>query len=329
MINPNYLDSIKKAFEKKEQKIQSDAFYSPSLKDSKNGTTYLSLIRFIPYLPDPSKSSFTRREYFINDPVTGKLYVLDAPDMLGEKNLLYFIAILLKNKKDAYYDELSKKFYSKLRYFSPVQVIKDENKPDVVGKILWFSYKTTIYSKIENQLNGENGLTDAHNPFDIVDGKRFALIIKKRGEYPYYDESRFLNDRDGIIINGVSYKEISSEVEEFLLKNTPSFDLIAPRRWGENEIRLILNYTKLTIGKDALYHEIIEKFLKATSPSECSYYKTLETIYNQLEYTSKPAVPEITQSFKQTNTLNVEDDTTIETNEIEDIDEDDLDKLLN
>jgi hypothetical protein len=325
----NYLDLIKKVFEKNSNKSNNqDSFYNPSLKDAKNSTNYISALRFVPYLKDPDKSCFKKNEYFIKDPITGSIKVLDAPGLLGEKNFLLFVCSMLKNKKNAYYEELSKKFYYNTRYFSPVQVIKDENKPEAEGKILWFSYKNTIYNKIENQMNGEDGITAPHNPFDIKDGKRFALIIKKRGDYPYYDESRFLEDKDGILINGNKVKEITKELIEFLQNNTPDFDLISPKKWGENEVKTALTYTKIMIGNEKDYRDIVEKFLKTTNISECSYYNVLVKNYEEMErghVVANESIKVNNTPIKQNHSISESVD---EAEEIEEISDDEIDKLI-
>ena len=66
---------------------------------------------------------------------------------------------------------------------------KDDNDPDLVGKIMVFKYGVKIFNKIMSKVNPEIG--KPHIPFDLYTGKPLFLVVNKVGGYNNYDNSNF------------------------------------------------------------------------------------------------------------------------------------------
>jgi len=186
-----------------------DGIYRPRLEDAADpkGVGYKATIRFIRnVLKDGSGTG----------PAAIRKYVhyadmKDYPDLAGyydcEKNITpqkqcplcqtFWKLYKSNNQADV---ENSKLIKRTTKYYSYVMIIEDEQHPELVGKILVYSYGEKIKGKINAELNGDVG--EKCNVFDLVTGKDFRLIIKLvktpradgRGtvEMPNYDTSQFL-----------------------------------------------------------------------------------------------------------------------------------------
>lgn len=150
--------------------------------------------------------------------------------------------------------------YSK-KYFSYVLVMEDEQQPELVGKIMIFSYGKQIKDIIESERNGETtGLPC--NVFSLTKGKDFVLLAKektftdkstdKEVKAPDYTKSRFFettttislpvkDDNGGIkkwvnvpLEDGKIKKEHQDKIVTFLLARDHELESFAGQAWDED-----------------------------------------------------------------------------------------------
>jgi hypothetical protein len=177
-----------------EDKAKDTEVYSVSHKKAKNGNVYKSVIRFIPWFKDPS-NNYTDKyvTYLINptNPTSGRY--IDNPQENSPLTNMYF---RLVNTKIPKFEEFAKKtIKSKRQYAALVQIISDENQPNLVGQIKVFKFGKTIMEKIKGELNPAMGTPI--NPFHPIQGRYFSLVVTEQSGFPNYDQSQFFSVQEG------------------------------------------------------------------------------------------------------------------------------------
>jgi len=165
--------------------------YRPSAAKGKNGT-YQAIIRFVPWWGDPKHGSIREKwSCFLVDPLTEKGRGVDCPSSIGQPSILQDMYFKCKNSDNALLNS-KKDIFSRRHVFAAlIQVIKDEQNPDLEGKIIPWKFGVKIYDKLQAELKPMIG--EKHDPFDILTGKAFALIITKVSGFNNYDNSKFLD----------------------------------------------------------------------------------------------------------------------------------------
>lgn len=79
----------------------------------------------------------------------------------------------------------------KLNFISNVLVIKDPANPENEGKVMIYKYPKTIFEMINSEMNPEIEDEEPMDPFDMWEGAPFRLTIRKDGQWPSYDKSKF------------------------------------------------------------------------------------------------------------------------------------------
>lgn len=164
--------------------------YQVGADKGKNGT-YQSIIRLIPWHKNPKNSIQEKWASWLVDPVTQKGRYVDCPSSIGKQSLLQDMYWKLK-KSESIQEQKKADVFSRRHNFSAlVQVIKDENQPELEGKILVYKFGKKIWEKINAEMKPIIG--EPHNPFDILNGKAFALVITKVSGFNNYDQSKFVD----------------------------------------------------------------------------------------------------------------------------------------
>lgn len=242
-------------------------FYKPYPEDGKDGV-YKSLIRFVPNPSNPAKSKIHKYYVYLNDPVSGNSFSVDCPSTVGKKSILKDLFWKLKNSHSAADQELAKKFSRKEDYYSLVQIIQDKNKPELEGKIMIFKFGKKLNDLIEAQLQPEYG--DPCNPYDLFEGRDFAVHVRKVGEWNNYDLCSFVGERAPIKINGVSMKKNQDDMKSILdylnegPKNLASFDY---KDWDNEVTEKVMSVIKNSVPEARVVNEI----LSGVSTSSGSY----------------------------------------------------------
>jgi hypothetical protein len=231
-------------------------FYKPYPEDGKDGV-YKSLIRFLPNVADPKKSKIHKYYVYLKD-AEGQGFSVDCPSTVGKKSVLKDIFWKLKNSHSAADQELAKQFSRKEDYYSLVQIVQDKNKPELEGKILIFKFGKKLNDMIEAQIKPEYG--DSSNPFDLFNGKLFAVQVRKVGEWNNYDLCQFVGSNDPIMIDGRKMDKTPADMEEITKylkagpQNLASFDY---KDWDENMTEKVMRIIKSTVPDGRLVNEIM------------------------------------------------------------------------
>jgi hypothetical protein len=269
-------DDSMSVFDKKTK--QSDGIYRPSLNDAKDKKQgYRATLRFLPNLLENGKQGPLAIEKHIH-------YV----DMKNEPNLAGYYDCnknhendcpicteywKLYNSNNGIDKEKAKMIKRSTKYYSYVQIIEDEQHPELVGKIMVYAYGFTIKSKINSERHGEVSGVPC-KVFNLNDGKDFRLIIKEKGGFANYDMSAFLdvssikifNEKTGKFMQSPTYKDkngniiigdetdanktqkIHSKILDFLNSKTVNLDDYAAKKWDTQVIGKVNNILSILSG---------------------------------------------------------------------------------
>jgi len=273
-------------------------FYKPYPEDGKDGV-YKSLIRFVPNPVDPSKSKVHKYYVYLNDPVSGDGFSVDCPSTVGKKSILKDLFWKLKNSHSAADQELAKKFSRKEDFYSLIQIVQDKNKPELEGKIMIFKFGKKLNDMIEAQLQPEYG--DPCNPYDLFEGREFAVSVRKVGEWNNYDLCSFVGEKTAIRVNGVGMKKNQDDMKTVLdylnegPKNLTSFDY---KDWDDDVTEKVMTVIKNTVPEQRVINEIMGGVSNAKStPAPAAKQTSTSDLYSEVSQTKvsghveKPEAP--------------------------------------
>jgi len=231
LFNPNV--------EVKEQTSRNADEYSPSA-DKGTGGIYKAIIRFVPWWQDPTHGSIQEKWVaWLEDPVTQRGRPVDCPSSVGKPSILQDMYWKLKKSDNVVMQGKADIFSRRHTFASLIQVIKDQNNPELEGKILVYRYGVKIWEKINAELKPMIG--EKHDPFNILDGKAFALVITKVSGFNNYDQSKFLNERIPLCIPNAEGKLIpindksdKNQVFNFVKENSPELSKYAFQEWDSD-----------------------------------------------------------------------------------------------
>lgn len=268
-------------------------FYKPYPEDGKDGV-YKSLIRFVPNPENPAKSKIHKYYVYLNDPVSGNSFSVDCPSTVGKRSILKDLFWKLKNSHSAADQELSKKFGRKEDFYSLIQIVQDKNKPELEGKIMIFKFGKKLNEVLEAQLQPEYG--DACNPYDLFEGREFAVHARKVGEWNNYDLCSFVGEKTPIKIGGKPMKKTQEDMNAILEylnegpKNLTSFDY---KDWDDETNEKVLSVIKNTVPEARVVNEILSGVSTSTkstpaytsSAPSSAPSNTSSDIYNEVNNT--------------------------------------------
>ena len=211
--------------------------YSPSAAKGKNNV-YQSVIRFVPWWKNPKQSLIDKWTCWLTDPVTDRGRFVDCPSSVGKPSPLQDMYWKLKKSDSVALQKKADIFSRRHSYAALIQVIKDENNPEMEGKILTWRFGVKIWEKINAELKPVIG--DKHDPFDILNGKAFALIITKVSGYNNYDQSKFVDKRIPLCIPNEDGKLIPIKpdadkkfVFDWVKENSPNLEKYSYKEWDQ------------------------------------------------------------------------------------------------
>ena len=273
-------------------------FYKPYPEDGKDGV-YKSLIRFVPNPVDPAKSKVHKYYVYLNDPVSGDGFSVDCPSTVGKKSILKDLFWKLKNSHSAADQELAKKFSRKEDFYSLIQIVQDKNKPELEGKVMIFKFGKKLNDMIEAQLQPEYG--DPCNPYDLFEGREFAVSVSKVGEWNNYDLCSFVGEKTPIRVNGVGMKKNQDDMKTVLdylnegPKNLTSFDY---KDWDDDVTDKVMTVIKNTVPEQRVINEIMGGVSTAKStPAPAAKQTSTSDLYSEVSQTKvsghveKPEAP--------------------------------------
>jgi len=247
-------------------------FYKPYPENGKDGV-YKALIRFVPNSVDPSKSKIHKYYVYLNDPISGESFPVDCPSTVGKKSILKDVFWKLKNSHSAADQEMAKSFSRKEDFYALVQIVQDKNSPEVEGKIMMFKFGKKLNDMIEAQLKPEYG--DPSNPFDLFNGREFALQVRKVGEWNNYDLCSFVGNPSPIKIEGIPMERNERDMKKIVdylnegPKNLGSFEY---KDWDDATSQRVMSVIRNTVPDGRIVNEVIGGVSSAPStPSNNSY----------------------------------------------------------
>jgi len=251
-----------------------DGIYRPNIKDAKDKTKgYIATIRFLPNLLEDGSVGPSALEKFQH---YAKL--LDNPGLAGYydcgKNKEPKCDICttfwkLKNSKNQAEVERSELIKRSAKYYSYIQVIEDVQHPELVGKVLIYSYGVKIKDKINLEKTGEVS-GEKCNVFDLANGKDFRLILKQVGDYQNYDASSF-REKSAIKIfdeksgkmkeiptefddakgkNVITNQKFQKMVKEYLVKRDVELSEFEAKDWTDEDRGKISQIIDIVLGND-------------------------------------------------------------------------------
>ena len=181
--------------------------YKVNFKDGKGGI-YESVVRFIPNVADPTKCIMAKQISWIKNPVTQKGIYVDDPRSVGEFSPVVDMFFKCRNTNNAQIQEFGKAHLStKQQYAALVQIIQDENHPELVGKIKVFRFGKKVWDKLHNEEHPTMG--QGYNPFHPIYGRYFHIKCVSQSGFNNFDQSSFIDNRNaqGISMTGFYYED--------------------------------------------------------------------------------------------------------------------------
>jgi len=211
-------------------KVIDPNLYTINLADAKDGV-YKARVRFLPNPVDVKKSILAKYTYWLTDANGENGIYVDDPSTIGEKSPIGDLYWKLKKSTNVVDQNLAEEYLNRNRqYFSLVQIIKDEQHPDLVGQVKVFRYGIKVKEKIDAEFTDEDG----GNPFNIMSGREFKIEVKKSGGYQNYDACKFAGSKEPITIDGKKLGKTSADMKrlEALYEDAPSLDDYNFKPWS-------------------------------------------------------------------------------------------------
>lgn len=211
------------------EQSKESVMYKVSPKNGKNGV-YSALVRFIPWYQNPKESLVDKWEAWLENPLTKKGMTIDCPSSVRQPSELQDIYWKLKKSNSPQLQDKAKFFSRRRKFYAIVQIVKDENNPSLEGKLKIWKFGVKIHDKIQAELKPEFGTP--HVPFDPFSGKLFHIKCKEVAGYANYDESKFLDQPTGVLVDGQMLQSgQEAQLVEYLKENSPNLDDFKFRPW--------------------------------------------------------------------------------------------------
>jgi len=227
---------------------QTEGEYNPSADKGTNGV-YQSVIRFVTWWGDPQHSFIDKWVCWLVDPVTNRGRTVDCPSSVGKPSPLQDMFFKLRKSESVQEQKKSEIFSRKHQYAAVIQVIKDQHNKEAEGKLLVYRFGKKIFEKIEAEKKPLVG--DPHEPFDLIDGKAFQLVITKQSGFNNYDQAKFIDKKiplllpvnakgevvafgtEGLKLQPINERTPREVVFNFLKQNSPDLTKYAYKEWDE------------------------------------------------------------------------------------------------
>lgn len=214
----------------KEEKKKSYSNFKPEANSGKDGV-YKAVVKFVPWHKDVKKSIMKKWSTWMVNPADNSGKSVDCPSTIGKKSIIQDLYWKFKKSDSVAEQKLAENFSRREKYASLVQIVKDDNNPDNVGKILVWSYGSKIYNKLQAELKPEYG--KPHNPFDLFESKPFIVHVTKVAGYNNYDNCKFAEERTAIVIDGGTMSKTQKDMETIknYLNESPDLSLYDYQEW--------------------------------------------------------------------------------------------------
>lgn len=230
--------------EKKETEV-----YSVSFKKGKNNV-YKSIIRFVPWYQNPNKNVMDKYVTYVKNPTNRQVgRYIDNPKEGSPVSDMYW---RLVNTQDPRFVDFAKDIFGSKRQFSAlIQIMADEQQPELVGKIKVFKFGKTIMDKIKAEEQPVYG--EGTNPFHPIYGRKFLLVVTEQRNFNNYDQSQFITEKDAtgdkpsgmwLINPATNQYEVVCDTNqhllmEYLQTNSPDLSKYDVQPWSESDQKYV------------------------------------------------------------------------------------------
>ena len=210
--------------------------YSPTSDKGQNGV-YRSVVRFVAWWQDPQHSILEKWVCWLVDPVTNRGRYVDCPSSIGKPSVLQDMFFKLRKAESIQEQKKSEIFSRRHSFAALIQVIKDEQNKELEGKIMVWKFGKKVWDKLNAEKKPVIG--DPHEPFDLLDGKAFAVVVSKVGGFNNYDQSRFLDKKIPLILSvneklqPINEKTPKETVFNYLKEASPDLSKYAFKEWDQ------------------------------------------------------------------------------------------------
>ena len=116
-------------------------------------------------------------------------------------------------------------------FVSNILVVKNPANPDDEGKVFLYQYGQKIYDKMKQLMfPSDEDMLDpdfkSFIPFDLEEGADFLLKVKKQGDFPNYDDSKF---------SGQKPLGDEKKIDSVMSKTYELNEFMAPEKFPANE----------------------------------------------------------------------------------------------
>lgn len=224
-------DKIQKEETSKKKTFEKDTRFWRHTADDQGKAA--AVIRFI---PDKDGNPFVKyythsfdymvdgvKKYWIRNCINTFGYDKDCP--ICKKNMEYWNSPFEQDKK------LASQRKRKLVFVSNILVVKNPANPDDEGKVFLYQYGQKIYDKMKQLMfPSDEDMLDpdfkSFIPFDLEEGADFLLKVKKQGDFPNYDDSKF---------SGQKPLGDDKKIDSVMAKTYELNEFMAPEKFPANE----------------------------------------------------------------------------------------------
>ena len=224
--------------------------YKVSYKDGKNNI-YQATIRFIPWVKNPARCIVDKQVSWVKNPTNGKGMYIDDPRSVGEFSPVTDMFFQFYNtKSDQFIDFAKKNLSSKLQYASLVQIIRDDQHPELQGQIKVFIYGKKIWQMLYDEEHPTDGVTTPTNPFHPIDGRYFFIKCCEKSGFNNFDQCKFLPRENGAtsamylpgadgMMHPIDANTDQNLVVEYLQTNSPDLSKYEYQPWTEEQAKFV------------------------------------------------------------------------------------------
>ena len=173
------------------QSVRNSDEYKVSFKDGKSGV-YQSIIRFVPWYANPERCLVQKTVSWVKNPITQQAMYVDDPRSVGQPSPVIDMFFKLRNTNDARFQEFGKNHLSsKPQYAGLVQIIQDEQHPELVGQIKVLKFGKKIWDKLYAEEHPAVG--QGIVPFHPIYGRYFLIKCVGQSGFNNFDQSCFFD----------------------------------------------------------------------------------------------------------------------------------------
>jgi len=255
------------------------SIFKPEAKSGKDGV-YKAVIRFLPWHKDVKKSVMKKWSCWMTNPATNESKMVDCPSTIGQKSVIQDLFWKFKKSDSVAEQKLAENFSRRQKFASLVQIMKDDNNPDNVGKIMVWPYGVKINAKLQAELKPEFG--KPHIPFDLFEGKPFLVHVTQVAGFNNYDNSRFLDEKSPLVIDGVTMEKTPESLVKIkaFLETAPELSNYDYQEWDQATEDFVNDVIRNTVPGGRMV-ESIEKTNRSSFSTEAPSIKSAPAVVPQ------------------------------------------------